>query len=79
MSPEHLCLGAAIEAGDVLRVDAAPDRHGWLEEGFRFGWLRLAKVSQRLVDLRNNCRDIDRGNTVLTQIRCNDLCDLFFH
>jgi hypothetical protein len=75
MPPKHLCSGAAIEANDVFRMDAAPDRHGWLQ----FYGLRLAKARQRLIDLRNNCRDIARSNTVVTQICGDDLGYLFFH
>ena len=32
--PKHRPFGAALEASDVFWVDAAPDRHGWLEWSF---------------------------------------------
>jgi hypothetical protein len=75
MPLKHLGFDATIEADDVFRIDATPDRHGWLG----LCELRLTKRSQRLVHLRNNCRDVTRSNAVLAQIRGNDLCDLFFH
>ena len=75
--PKHRPFGTALQAGDEFRADAAPDRHGWLERSFHR--LRLTKVSQRLVHLRNDCRDVARSDAVLAQIRGNDLCDVFFH
>jgi hypothetical protein len=72
MPSEHLTAPAAFEANDIIGMDRSTDRHGGGPLSFGFG-CRFSESGERLMDGRNQCRELIGPDLVSPNVRGDNI------
>jgi hypothetical protein len=72
MPSEHLATPAAFQANDIIAMNGPPDRHSRCSLSLEFGY-RFSETCERLMNGRDQDRQLVRPNLVATDICSNDV------